>query len=136
MVLKESDCSDFTRVVRPQNHRARSIVEVSNGIVQNVASTAVESVCTGTIGANSIVAEIIPDILATDIRAGSIVPAQSIQVKFSAYSFVAHLSSSILHVLIDIPFSSEVEKMLVVQEAAIIAWVVNSRFEAADVGIK
>ena len=99
-------------------------------IVFNVTCSTIKSLVTLAIGADSIVAKIEPDILAAVVRADSIIPPHLSYIYSRTVPIMTDLLSSLLWTVIVLSLTRSIKLMLIVQEAAIVTWVFDYRFEA------
>lgn len=58
------------------------------------------------------------------------------EVVLGAASVVANLLPTVVDVVVGLSVASEVEVVLIIDEAAVIAWVVHDWFEATNVGVE
>ena len=85
--------------------------------------------------AKAIFAEIIPDVLTADVGAQSVTPSQVMEVELGAASVVANLLPTIINVVVWLSVAPVVEVVLIIDEAAVITWVVHDWLEATNVGV-
>jgi hypothetical protein len=136
IILKDCDSSDFTSVIGPKNGWTHVIVMIADSIVVDVTSTAVTSAIASAVWADTIVAEVVPDILTTDVGAGPVVPIDWAHGDLGALAVMANPTPSFLQAVMLFAVSTVLKLILVVEEATIIARVVNQRLEATNVDVK
>ena len=107
---------------------------MTNCVVSRVAGTTVHIVSIMA-AAETIFAEIKPDVLAADVGAQSVTPAQVMEVVLGAASGVANLLPTVINVVVGLSIATVIEVVLIIDEAAVIAWVVHDWLEAANVGV-
>ena len=78
------------------------------------------AICAGTISA-----EIIPNVLAADIGTCSVTPAQVVSIDDGAASVVTNLQPTVIYILIRLSISIVVKLAIFVEEATIVAWIIN-----------